>query len=527
MADPTEKSVDARAAGRGGVAVLFAKIFFLGVGFVQQALLPRAIGLAGYGAFSRVFAAASILSNVVVFSSTQGVSRAVAGAGEKSREAFRAALRVHAVIGLGTALAFAALSPYVARFQGAPHIARPLLVMAALLFVYGIYAPLIGYLNGRGQFQKQAMLDVTAAALRTLGLLGVGLLFQRGMSEGVLGATIGAVSAASMVCVIALVWTGTGASSTAPDPRIPTARAYLLGLVPVILAQLFTNGLMQADISILGRFLSESAQAQAAAQAHAAGLPPEKLADEWVGVYRACQLFAFLPYQLLFSVTQVLFPMLAKAHGEGDRPAIARLVSRGARLGAIVCGLFLSVVVALPSSLLKFAYGADMAARGEGSLRILALGQGAFALLGLATTVLVSLKRERHAMALTFSALLLTLNACWFTIQGHAFGEAQLRAAALATTGSLGCALAVGVVVVRRDAGAFVPLATALRVGLAIALFGLLGRFVPTLPEWLTPGAALLVALGYALILVVTRELGSGDLALVQSVISKRREPKP
>jgi len=48
----------------------------------------------------------------------------------------------------------------------------------------------------------------------------------------------------------------------------------------------------------------------------------------WVAVYRACQLFAFLPYQLLFSVTQVLFPMLAKANREEGPERVAELVAR-------------------------------------------------------------------------------------------------------------------------------------------------------------------------------------------------------
>src|SRR4051812_28309671 len=94
-----ERTADqARTAGRGGLAVLFAKVFFILTGLLQQALLPRAIGLADYGALSRVLAVSNVFNNVVVSSSTQGVSRTVAAAGVAEREAFRATLRVHAVI---------------------------------------------------------------------------------------------------------------------------------------------------------------------------------------------------------------------------------------------------------------------------------------------------------------------------------------------------------------------------------------------------------------------------------------------
>ena len=69
----------ARTAGRGGLAITFAKVYFILQGLVQQVLLPRVLGLDGYGALSSVLGAASIAYNPIVTTSIQGVSRAVAG----------------------------------------------------------------------------------------------------------------------------------------------------------------------------------------------------------------------------------------------------------------------------------------------------------------------------------------------------------------------------------------------------------------------------------------------------------------
>ena len=69
-ATPTAGSAaTARNAGRGGIAVLGAKVFFVLAGLVQQTLLPQVIGLAGYGAFSRILALVNIPNNVVVATS--------------------------------------------------------------------------------------------------------------------------------------------------------------------------------------------------------------------------------------------------------------------------------------------------------------------------------------------------------------------------------------------------------------------------------------------------------------------------
>jgi stage V sporulation protein B len=541
MANPTtdpkpEAAPDqARTAGRGGLAVLAAKVFFIGTGVVQQFLLPRAIGLADYGALSRVLAVSNVFNNVVVQSSTQGVSRTVAAAGTAEREALRATLRVHLVIAIVAAVVLAGAAPAVAYFEHAPDMLTPLLVMTGVLFIYGIYAPLVGYLNGRGLFTRQASLDVVAATLRTAALLGLGWIFVKrggavatalGTSPGVLGATLGAVVASIGVFALALRWTGTGKPFDGARPAaVPAVRTYIKLILPIMVAQAFTNGLMQADIILLGRYLSLSAAHEATLlPTHvAAALTPAQAANEWVGVYRACQLFAFLPYQLLFSVTQVLFPMIARAKAEDDASRVAELVRRGCRIGAIVCGLLVVIVLAMPGSLLNLAYNADVARRGASTLRILALGQAAFAILGLSTTVLISLGRERTALTITAVALAMLAGTCAIIIPTAPFGMPQLMATATATTTALGCALVVGVIAVRRVAGAFVPWKTALRVGLCIAGAFALGGVMPTFSKLLALFVAAGVGIAYLVVLVITGELGKDDLALVVSIAARRR----
>jgi stage V sporulation protein B len=513
----------ARTAGRGGLAVLTAKVFFIATGFVQQPLLQRAIGLADYGLLSRVLAVSNVFNNVVVSSSTQGVSRTVAAAGAAERYAFRGALRVHFLIAAAAGILLAATAPLASHFEHAPQMLAPLLVMTGVLFIYGVYAPLVGYLNGKGLFGRQAALDIAAATFRTFFVIGLGWLFAKrfdlfattlGTLPGVLGATIGAVSAAVGVFLIALRWTGTGTrfDGNVDRSKVPTFRTYLPLLLPVMVGQLFTNGLMQADILLLGRYLSISASdAGTSAQA----------ANEWIAVYRASQLFAFLPYQMLFSVTQVLFPMLARAKAE-DPSRIPELVARGCRIGAIVCGLLVVIVVALPTTLLHFAYGADVAMRGATTLRVLALGQAAFAILGLATTVLVSLGRERTALTLTAVALGLLVTLCAVLVPRAAFGMPQLETTAAAATLALTCALVVGVRTVRKAAGAFVPWKTAVRVGACVLAAFALGCVTPALSKWLTPFVAAGVGISYVLLLIVTGELGKSDLALVLSIAGRK-----
>jgi len=292
----------------------------------------------------------------------------------------------------------------------------------------------------------------------------------------------------------------------APPAQAPSPRAYLSELWPLALAQLFTSAVMQVDILLLGHFLAASSGGDALG------------AKEWTGVYRACQLFAFLPYQLLLSVTQVLFPMLARANAEGDHARVRTYVERGARLAAVACGMMVSVLVAMPRSVLGFVYTADVAQRGAHTLRVLAVGQGVYTMLAIATTVLSSLGHERRSARITFGALVAMLVACAALAARAAFGEAQLLATAVGITAGLTGTLVVAARRVKRETGGFIPWRTAVRVLVALAVAGGVGSLAPTPGRLLTPIFAVGVAGLYLVVLAATRELTRDDAHAVRAL---------
>ncbi len=507
-----------RSAGRGGIAVLGAKVFFLVTGFLQQPLLRFAVGLNDFGALAQALVVANTVNSVVVASGTQGVSRVVASAPGHEEEALRSALRVHVPAAVVIAGAMAAATPMYARFEHARDVVAPLLVMALVALLYGVYAPLIGYLNGRNRFGLQAMLDVIFATLRTVGLVAFGRVFVlRGLS-GTLGTTFGWVAAAACIVPIAIRCTGfgrRGASGAATPKGVPTTKAYLALLLPIAGAQLCTNALLQIDIALLGRFLSESA-GTLSAQA------PRASVKEWVAIYKECQTFAFLPYQLLFSVTLVLFPMLARAQADNDAAAVREYVARGARLAALFGALLVGIVVAMPGSMLAFAYGSADADRGADVLRTMALAQGAFAMLGIATTVLTSIGRERSAALVTLGAVITVALACAGAVPGAAFGHAQLLRSTEASGAALLATLLVAAGMVRARTGAFVSAKTAARLGVALGGCVALGFVLPRVGRLATPVVALAVGLAFLTVLVLTGEIGTADLAMLRSLRRKR-----
>lgn len=508
----------ARTAGRGGLAVAFAKAYFIGVGLVQQVLLKAVLGLDGFGALSSVLSIASITYNPIVSTSIQGVSRAVAQASDAERPAVvRRTFTVHAVLAISVAAGFFLLAPLIGGWVGAPHIVPGLRILSAVMLIYGLYTPLVGVLNGRKRFVHQAGFDMLAATLRTTGLILGGYLLSRQAGRGVEGASIGFVAGSSVVLGAALLVVGIGKRGRGGS----TVREHVAFIAPLLFGQVVLNLLLQADLTLLRAF--------AAIAAERAGLPV-LAADPLVGAYRATQLFCFLPYQLLLAVTFILFPMLASAQRDGDRAAVGRYVQGGIRLAMLVAGAMVSVTAGLPGPLLTLVFGADVAALATRSMSLLALGFGVFAILGVLTTVLNSLKRERASAWLTLGAFVLVVSLCISRVYGQPFGPGLLFQTAIATSAGLVVATVIAAVLVFRTAGAVVAWSSLGRVVMALAAALAVARLLPpiavvgkaTYAIWLAGYAGAVVAV-YALVLIVSRELGRRDVENVRAVFARRR----
>ncbi len=494
----------AKEAGRGGLAIAGAKVTFMILGMAQKVLLTFLLGVAGFGHLQRIFTPLNLVNNVTVGSAIQGVSHVVSSANEAERPAaFRRALAVHAVLAGIAALGFFFAAPFVASFLEAEHITGELRFVALIVALYGIYAPLVGSLNGTRRFTTQAGLDVTYALLRTGGL-AVGALVA-----GIGGALVGFTAAALAIVPIAALRSGLGKRGEGGQ----TTGSYLAYFAPLLGGQIALNVLMVADFTLLSRFAGLSAKA--------AGLDP-KAADELVGAYGSAQLFSFLPYQLILSVSFVLFPMLARARAEQDRPAVASYTRAGVRLALVITGLICAVVSGLAPHLLRLAFPIQASELAGGALRILSLGMGAFAVLAVCSTALTSVGRSGVGALLNVGAAILIATGCWLTVPSATFGPEMLERTASATAAALVLTAAISAVLLYRNNGAFAPPASLARVALALGVAIAVATRLPYLGKIAVVAESALVVVVYAGVLALTRELGAADIARIKQVFGRR-----
>src|SRR5579871_2590516 len=153
----------------GGYAIVFA--------------LPHLMPRAEVGHWTIVLGWISVLNNVMVTATIQGVSKF----GSTGQPAQRAALKLQLLFGGALALLFLFVgAPFIAWFEYDRALVPGLRIVSTVVFCYALYAVFVGAANGARAFHKQAGLDVAYSTLRASLVVGGAL-----VAHAALGAFVG------------------------------------------------------------------------------------------------------------------------------------------------------------------------------------------------------------------------------------------------------------------------------------------------------------------------------------------------
>ena len=521
----------ATGAGRGVLYIAFAKFYFMFAGLAIQLRLPSILSRAAFGSYSLVANIASLVNNVLVTGTIQAVSRFAAQEPGKARRVQEAGLRMHVRLGLVIAIGFIAAAPLVAWLLHDMAMTAPLMLAGLIVGGYSFYAVFVGTANGLHQFHKQAGLDMTFATLRVVGLLGMAM-----AGFGVIGVIGGWVAAVGVILCAAIVWVGLP-GKLAPGERLPV-RPLIQFFAGVALYLVLFNALMFIDSILIKRLTTEYYAAHAATlrQALATSVPwatratgyaadPSVLADVQNGYYAAVQNLARLPYQAIIAATFVVFPLVSRSTFTEDRETTQRYVEVTTRYSLIFAMAIAVVMAANPADILGLVYPPDFAQLGGPALGALALGNVAFSIFAIAGTILNGAGKTMPAVATAAGTLALATIGNIIAIPIAAEHGDVLHVAALVTSGAMLVGAIASGWVLRRQLGAFLPVASVVRIaiatGAAIAVGRLLSGVLPR-GKLLTLIEAAVVAVTFLSVLVITRELGKRDLAAIKAVRRKR-----
>ena len=505
------------ASARGFVAIAGAKVWFVVTGYAVHFALPRIFGsVEAFGRYSTAMSFASILNNVLIATTILTVSRFISTRSDPPGQTLRKGLWFQSVLGAVLAVAVLTLADPLAQTVFRDASVAPLLRWVSwVVFAYALYAALVGSLNGQQRFGFQAGLDASFSTIRAALIIGGAAFFgsmlgESGPSES--GAMLGFAAAASTILLVALAAVGTGSRGS----QLST-REWLAFLLPVASYQLFLNGILLSDVLVLKGTVADMAATSGQSDEAAASA-----ASTYVGYYSAAQKFALVPYQLLLSMTFVVFPAISRATKTDDRAAATNYLRSAIRASLILVVAVAAPIAGAAQGLMNLAFPPEYVA-GAPALEILVLGAAGFALFVITAAVHSGAGRPMVAAQVAGVGLVAVVFLNVSFVQYVGLGPDIPVAAATATTTAMLLALALSAARIYRHYGSVFRFAQVGRTAVAGVVGYAAAHAVPADPAIAAAPALVVGTLAYLATLFLLRELRRDDLSVVIGLLRKRR----
>lgn len=435
--------------GRGMLLLTVANLAYVGSGYALTVWLARTLGPAAYATYGLATAVITVIQLLVARGVPVAATADAAARPDHAGSILAAAARGTAVAALavGTGAALLAL-PLARLFGDPPSLAVALLLGAVGAVTYGVHALLLAAVNARQRFGRQALAQWVYAAARLVTVIG------GAAAGGVRGAVAGFV-AAPLIAAVALVTRSDDRAAPAPLSahardgeassstkevawRVPSARAYLVRSVPLVVAAAGIALLLTIDLFALAGVVGS-----------------EPLGRHLVGTYTAAGTIAHVPFFLLGSAPLVLLPSIASRHGDGRAAQRHALRTGMVTTWALLAWPTVALVLA-GDALLPILFGSDYQTR-QTIVAPLAIATAGITLHASWVAVDTALGHLRHAVMLGVGSL--GAMAIGAGVAASAAGTSGAGTGAASAAGTAGVLLAVAHYggVRRRVGGSFIP----------------------------------------------------------------------
>jgi stage V sporulation protein B len=442
-----------------------------------------------FGLYQIVIGIVSIINAVVVIGTSQTVSKYISQDESRADSVKAKALKLQVAVGGTLALGFFLLAPVIAGYLNDARLTNYLRLAALITLSYSFYSVFTGYFNGQKKFLTQAALDATYS---TLKLVSIVLLVWAGF--GVAGGVTGFALAAMGVLGLSAIIAGKGRRTGEVRAKDLFAfQFYLLAFTLVL------NLLQKVDL-ILVKALSS---------------PDADVASANAGFYGAAINVANITYQVIISVTFVIFPLVSQATFANDRKLTQTYIANTLRYTLMIMALLATLFSANAASVLHVIYP-DPYQASSGALGWVAFGMLAFGLLYVLTTIISA--SGRPTVSLIIGVVTLAASAA---LNALLIPRAGLTGAGLATTLAMFIGAGIGIVYLLTRFGALIPPLSLARIAACSAIiYALSLAYTPASKSLIVVKLAALCLL-YVIALMASREIGGDELRLVQRVVKK------
>ncbi|HXU09372.1 MAG TPA: oligosaccharide flippase family protein, partial [Blastocatellia bacterium] len=310
---PAQSSDVATVAGRGAIYITLAKLWFMASGYGIAITLTYLLTTDEYGLYRVVINAVSIVNAVIVTGTYQAVSKYVSQEPEKADSVKSKALRLQLIVGGLIAAGFFALAPVVAYFLHDSRLTNYLRLASLITLAYAFYSVYTGYFNGQRKFLIQAGVDATYSTLK-LGFIILLVWLGFGVMGGVGGFALAAVC---VLAVASFIGRGRAKRGEVRTGQLFKFQSYLLLFTFVLTL------LQKVDLMLIKALSSADAT----------------VASNNAAYYGAAIDLANISYQVIISVTFVIFPLVSQSTFDHDRKRTQSYISNTMRYSLMIMAL--------------------------------------------------------------------------------------------------------------------------------------------------------------------------------------------
>lgn len=473
---------------RGILYSLIAKGLFVLGAYIIHIYGGRRLGAGLYGTFGVVLSLLTISYIFVSNGISQAVSKEIALYPNSAKKIFHIGLFIHFILAAVIALIVSGLAGGLAGFFKDHNLVMPLRICGAVIFVRGIFFVFTAALNGLKRFSEENILVGIYSIIRPAAVL-----ILIGLGFGVSGAIFGFLIASIFATAIGIPMM----AGAANEPHNVKIKDILKPAIANILIFGSMAVLMNIDLLFVKRFM---------------------LGMDSTGLYTAAAAFSKAPYWFCFAFGSVALPLVASSFGRGDFPQCKIYISQVIRYSTLIFLPLIVILSATSKDLIVLFYKPDYGLAGP-PLRILMFGIWFVGLASIMAHLMIAIGSERLMAFISVIAIVLDV-----VLNSSLIPRFGLNGAAMATSlSAFVLLLASGWCVIKRIGIDITPLTLCRLAILSIILY--LAPHISVFEKLPLLVNYVILYAGFALGLILTREIGPNDWIVIKRLIGSRTGP--
>ncbi|MGA1871609.1 MAG: polysaccharide biosynthesis C-terminal domain-containing protein [bacterium] len=471
--------------GRGILYGLISRILFIIGSYTIYIYAGRKLGAGLFGTFGIVISIVTI-SNIILNNGVrQTISKLIALYPNSAYKICKQSILGQLILSIPISVVVSGLAGGIAAFFKDNNLVIPLRICGIFILVRSLFYVFIGALNGQKRFLAENVVLSMYFIMRPAAAI-----FLIWLGFGIPGAIFGFLSAAILVTIVSIALFSNSPNEAFILTITDTLKPSIINIIIFGSSAL----LMSIDLLFIKRLM---------------------VGSHYAGLYTAATAFSKPPYWFLFPFGSIALPLVTLSFNGNDIQQCRKYLSQILRYSILIFLPIIIIIAATSQSLIVFFFSPEYGPAGM-PLKILIFGIWFVGLTSIMAHFMIAMGKERLMAYMSLCCIGLDVIFNIFLVPK--FG---LMGAAISTSVSAFMLLFVSAYYIINEVGVEIKPLTFYRLTSLCALL----YFVPQIPLFKRlslPVSYIILYVGFALGLIVTREIGPSDWLVIKRLVYPR-----